>query len=305
MTKEGLIPATGISIEAIGLIEASVSPNTLRAYHRAIRQLDAWRGDNAVTDAVLADYIASLHEGGKSPATITQVVAAVRWAAKMQGISVVGQLTARTLSGIRRKGRGRGRGQVDGLTWETVDKVCELAESDGTLSGLRDAALIRLMSDALLRISEAIAVNVEHLDGNTLFIPQSKTDTEGRGELLFIGDTTQNVIKNYLKKAAISEGAVFRRVRWYHHIGEGRITDQGARAAIQMRAKEAGVEGFISGHSLRIGSAVSLAQAGASLVEMQVAGRWKSPNMPAHYAKAEFVKQGAVARYRYRKELEQ
>ena len=305
MTKEGLMPVTGISIEAIGLIEAGVAPNTLRAYRRAIRQLDAWRGDKAVTDAVLADYIASLHEDGKSPATITQVVAAVRWAAKMQGVSVVGQLTDRTLSGIRRKGRGRGRGQVNGLTWETVDKVCEKVESDGTLSGLRDAALIRLMSDALLRISEAIAVDVEHLDGNTLFIPQSKTDIEGKGELLFIGDTTQNAIENYLRKAEISEGAVFRRVRWYHHIGEGRITDQGARKAIQTRAKDAGIDGFISGHSLRIGSAISLAKAGASLVEMQVAGRWKSPNMPAHYAKAELVEQGAVARYRYGKELEQ
>ena len=37
----------------------------------------------------------------------------------------------------------------------------------------------------------------------------------------------------------------------------------------------------ISGHSLRVGSAQSLAAAGAGLVELQQAGDWKAPQMPA------------------------
>ena len=75
----------------------------------------------------------------------------------------------------------------------------------------------------------------------------------------------------------------------------------GARMAIKARARAAGVVGFISGHSLRVGSAISLAQAGASVVEMQVAGRWKSPQMPAHYARGELAEQGAIARFKYRR----
>ena len=43
---------------------------------------------------------------------------------------------------------------------------------------------------------------------------------------------------------------------------------------------------------------VSLAQAGASVVDMQVAGRWKSSTMPAHYAKAELAERGAIARFK-------
>ena len=42
----------------------------------------------------------------------------------------------------------------------------------------------------------------------------------------------------------------------------------------------AGIEGRVSGHSLRVGGAQSLAAAGASIVEMQTAGRWQSPSMP-------------------------
>ena len=67
---------------------------------------------------------------------------------------------------------------------------------------------------------------------------------------------------------------------------------------IKKRATNAGVKGLISGHSLRVGSAVSLAQAGASVVDMQVAGRWESSQMPAHYAKAELAERGAIARYK-------
>jgi len=39
-------------------------------------------------------------------------------------------------------------------------------------------------------------------------------------------------------------------------------------------------------------SASTLAQTGATVVNMQVAGRWKSSQMPAHYAKTELAERG-------------
>ena len=79
--------------------------------------------------------------------------------AKNQGIEVVGEITSKTLAGIRRAGKERGHGQVDGVERDML-RVVAFAESEKTIAGLRDAALIRLMSDCLLRISEAVAVNV-------------------------------------------------------------------------------------------------------------------------------------------------
>ena len=69
------------------------------------------------------------------------------------------------MAGIRREGKDRGRGQVDGLIWQDVERVCVYAETEGTIAGLRDAAMIRLMSDCLLRISEVVAVNVGDFKG--------------------------------------------------------------------------------------------------------------------------------------------
>ena len=283
------------------LMQAGVSENTLRRYAFWQREMDAWRGDRPLDDTLMAAFITTLHSQGKSPSTISQAVAAVKWISKKQGVEVVGELTSATLGGIRREGKDRGRGQVDGLNWADVERVCAFAESDRSLVGLRDSAMIRLMSDGLLRISEVVAVNCGDLKEKTLKVRASKTDQEGRGEVLYVTSDTRRVINRYKKRAEIARGALFRRIRRGDHIQKSRLTSRGARNIIKKRAADAGVDGFISGHSLRVGSAVSLAQAGASVVDMQVAGRWKSSQMPAHYARAEMAERGAIARYKEKK----
>ena len=290
-----------ISTETASLIQSSVAPNTIEAYRRATQKLEAWLDGQILTDGLLATYITGLHHQGKSPATIALVVAAVKWTASKSRIDVVGEITQRTLAGIRREGKSRGRGQVEGIVWSEVDRVCAFAESDNSIAGLRDAALIRLMSDCLLRVSEAVAVNCGDFKKNTLLIVSSKTDQEGCGEALYVGDSTLKLIRRYRSKAGIERGALFRRIRRGDNVTSERLTPTSARRIIKARAEAAGVNGFISGHSLRVGSAVSLAQAGASVVDMQTAGRWKDPKMPSHYAKSELAERGAIARFRYGK----
>lgn len=180
------------------------------------------------------------------------------------------------------------------MTWQTVERVCAFAETEKTLVGLRDSALIRLMSDCLLQVSEAVAVDVGDLKKNTLLVRSSKTDREGCGEMLYVGDATLRVIKRYRTRAGIKRGALFRRLRRGGHATSERLTQQSARIAIKRRGRAAGIEGFISGHSLRVGSAVSLAQAGVSVVDMQTDDGWKSSDMLAHYAKAELAERGRL-----------
>ena len=285
--------------ETASLIQASIAENTLKAYQRALQNLTAWLAGRTLSDELLANYITALHENGKSPAMIGQVVAAVKWQLKHQSQESINfPITQVTLAGIRREGRDRGRGQVDGMIWRDVERVCVYAETEGTIAGLRDAAMIRLMSDCLLRISEVVTVNVGDVKEKTLTLRSSKTDQEGAGESLYVCDATRRVLDRYRERAGITDGAVFRQIRRGDHIQPTRLHPHSARRIIQKRAQVAGVEGFISGHSLRVGSAVSLAQAGATVVDMQVAGRWKSSQMPAHYAKAELAERGAIARFK-------
>ena len=292
-----------ISDETEELVKASLAPSTVETYRLAMEQLEKWLDGRTLSDNLLATYITELYQDGKSPATINKIVAAVKWTVKNQGVGIPFEITDKALAGIRRKGKGRGRGQVDGITWEEVNKICALAETKGTIAGLRDSAMIRLMSDCLLRISEVIAVDVADV-GSALRIHQSKTNpgTTGIPDVtLYIGKPTREVIKRYCEAGNITEGPLFRWIRRGDNIANTRLTIDGVRKIIKRRAREAGIEGKISGHSLRIGSAISLAQAGASVVNMQVAGRWKSPQMPAHYARAELVEQSAIARFKYGK----
>lgn len=280
------------------LIKASIAPNTEKAYKNALAGLHAFLDGRQLNDPNLATYITHLHREGKSPSTISQVVAAVKWTLKHGQTSAELPVTNATLAGIRRDGKTRGRGQVDGLIWKDVERVCISAELDNTKAGYRDSALIRLMSDCLLRVSEVVAVNCGHLRSKTLHIPASKTDTEGKGESLYVTDGTREVIATYREMAEISRGALFRYIRRGDHVQTSRLHSHSARRIIQKRARTVGIDNFISGHSLRVGTAVSLAQAGATVVDMQVAGRWKSSQMPAHYAKAELAERGAIARFK-------
>ena len=297
--NESNVPVPHLSEETESLIKASVAENTLKAYRRALHALERWLAGRSLSDELLSTYITALHKDDKSPATIGQVVSAVKWQLKHQSTEQMNlPITLTTLAGIRRAGKERGRGQVDGLIWQEVERICIIAEAESTLASLRDAAMIRLMSDCLLRISEVVAVNAGDLKKTTLALRASKTDQEGTGESLYICEPTRKVLKRYSEWAGITHGALFRHIRRGDHIQLTRLHTHSARRIIKKRAIDAGVDGFISGHSLRVGSAVSLAQAGATVVDMQVAGRWKSSQMPAHCAKAELAERGAIARFK-------
>ena len=288
------------------LVGASVSQNTRRAYQYALRKFRDWLGGVAPTDEALAEYLTALHEAGKSPQTCNQVVAAIKFVAKLRGLpSPIGPLTDRVLAGIRRKGRQRGRGQVQGVKWGQADAAAVFAEKDGTLADARDAAIIAVASDAMLRVSEVAALRVDDLafepDGSgTVTIRSSKTDQEGTGAVQYLGAPTVARIQAWMERADIREGPLFRRVFLNgSRVGEESMNVDSLRKIVKKRCAAIGIGGRVSGHSLRIGAAQSLAEGGASLPEMQTAGRWTSPSMPGHYARGQLAAKGAVARIKY------
>ena len=294
-----------ISDDAEELARRSLAPGTLKMYRGLLRRFDAWLAEQGRTadDASVADYLAHLHREGRAPGTIGLVPAALKWLARHSDRpSPVGPITARVLAGIRREGRERGRGQVAGLRWEDVQLVCAVAlQGEPGPADLRDVALLMLMRDGLLRIGEAIAIQVEDIEGEPdgsgrLTVRRSKTDQEGRGSVLYLGASTMDAVRSWQRSGAVDSGPLIRRVRAGGHVQASGISAVAARAIIRARARAAGIMGRVSGHSCRVGSAQSLAAAGCGLVELQDAGRWKSPTMAGHYARSELAGRGAIAR---------
>ena len=175
----------------------ALAPNTQRSYLKGLALCRAWLTEKGILEDQLTDEMLSvfmLTESKRHPRTKTGEVktgevvkpgsvavmfAAVKWYfAKVRKEKRDWTVSAERLKAIRRQSEHRER-QVDALTWSDVDRVCAFAEMDGSVAGLRDAALIRLMSDCLLRISEAVAVDVEDIKENILYIHRSKSNPDG------------------------------------------------------------------------------------------------------------------------------
>ena len=307
-------PATSDQRRRVDAAVAALAPNTRKAYGSAWSGWQAWAADNGrpalpAAPADVADYLEARHAGGASPATVRTARAAV---AKVHQVSSLGDPTADglckdVLRRIGREGRDRGRGQVAGIGWAHAEAAASLASNGSvSLQGHRDAAIVRVMSDTLARISEVAALRCADVEadasgGGTLLIRASKSDQQGEGSTRYVGPATLIAVNRYLEAAGHAAGPLFRQVRRGGHTSDDPLGADSIRAVVRRRAAAVdGIAGRIGGHSLRVGSARELAADGASVAELQQAGGWKSPTTPGGYIRREAAARGPVARRRYK-----
>ena len=161
----------------------------------------------------------------------------------------------------------------------------ETARSRGNL----DVALISLMRDAMLRVSEAAALSSMDIESavdgtGRLLIRRSKTDAEGQRAVAFLSAPTMAALA-LIRNEATAGDSVFG------------LRPNQISARIKQAAQAADLGGGYSGHSPRVGMARNLSRAGAELPSLMNAGRWRSPAMPAHYTRNESAARGAVAQF--------
>ena len=157
--------------------------------------------------------------------------------------------------------------------------------------------MIGLMRCAMLRRGEVVAMrwgDVEFLDDGTgrLFVPRSKTDQRGVGTVLYISGGDCARLRSLRPADAADDERVFP------------ISIRQMDRRIKDICERAGLDGSFSTHSPRIGMAEDLCESGASILEMQHAGRWKTTKMPWLYTRNLQAAKGAIARY-YERENEQ
>ena len=306
MNRDAMTPAitdatsapVAVDQRRVSAAVSALAPNTRKAYGSAWSAWQRWALDQGrpvlpATAADVADYLEARHAAGASPATIRLARAAVAKVHQVSGAAdpAADGLVTDVLKRIGRDGRDRGRGQVAGIGWSAAEAAASIASNGGdSLAGLRDGALLRVMSDGLLRISEAAALQVSDVeataDGGAVTIRASKTDQMGDGAVRFLGAPTVAAVRRYLDAAGITDGPLFRRIRKGGQVTADRLGADSIRAIVRKRAAAVdGITGRIGGHSLRVGSARELAADGASLVELQQAGGWRSPTTPAVYVR--------------------
>ena len=304
---EGLTQSDVGNLNAV--LEHEIAHNTMKNYRIQWKIFTRWALSKGVpalpADAAqVAAYLAErIEQHGHKPATLRVAAAAIAFAHRTAGLDDPCARTEvkRTLKGATRKA-GRSQKQAEALTAEALARIQSTArrprpgrggrlESPQTAQrrGNVDIALISLMRDALLRISEVAALTWSDIqaepDGTgRLLIRRSKTDPEGQGTVAYVSAPTMAALK-LTRDDASHSGSVF-----------GLSPNQISRR-IKQAAQTAGLGDGFSGHSPRVGMARDLVRAGVELPGLMTAGRWRTPAMPAHYTRNETAAKGAVAQF--------
>lgn len=278
--------------------------NTQRAYDAQLRKFIDYAEANDVEalpafPATVASFLAAEAEQ-YTVATVRARAAGIAAAHRRSGYEdpTKHEAVRDVLKGIRRE-HGTKQKQAQGITDRTLVKI-ESVTSD-TPRDLRDFALLLVARDLLARRSELTALNIDDIDVEdddaTAHIKRSKTDQDGIGAQGYISPQALNAIREYINACEITGGALFRGI-YNDGSARYRLSERAIERAFKRLAKRAGIDASkISGHSARIGMAQDLAASGASTTDLQTAGRWSSPAMPARYTEKQNARRNPVARW--------
>ena len=192
---------------------------------------------------------------------------------------------------MRRMYRALGRfaKQAYGINKDLLQKMEEA--TDGSLRGFRNRAILLVAYDTLCRRSELVNLSMEDLKITQtnnerkieLTLRKSKTDPEGFGRPLYLSKKAQKAIFEWIQKANIKSGKLFRAIYGQNKIKEdlnlgqiNRIYKKYAKL-ICLDCK------LISGHSLRIGCAQDLMINGKDLSVIMNRGRWSKIDTVMRY----------------------
>ena len=307
-----------VSVETAANLAGSRAVETRRAYRRMVARWAAWAtsrgawpktwepppsdGWRAATAGDMADWLSFLASEGLGISAVriarAAVSAAHREGASLQvlaggeGLADPAQdwLVSATIGGIAR--RSDPPSQAPGLRVHGFARILAVVELEATPAtprgrrAIRDAALLWIMRDGLLRRGEAAALQWDDLaveeDGSgRLTVRRSKTDQTGEGAVLWISPPATEALQRWREIAA--RPSMFD------------LTGRSVGRVVTRRAEAVGLSA--SGHSLRVGMAQDLAAAGANFPELCQAGRWQSPTTAIRYIRSQTAGRGAVARY--------
>lgn len=292
--------------ERLRLLEGAYSENTIRAYRADFSDFEKWCDESGApslpaSPETIAAYIEALAPI-KTPATISRRMAGIGRVHRLLGHANPAASDVVALA-LRRMVRSKGRRQKQaaGLCGDLRDRLIAVCSDD--LRGLRDQALIAVGYDTLCRRSELVQLKADDIDllvdgDASILIRRSKTDQAGDGRLGYLSVGTVKKVEQWQAASRISSGPLFRAVHG-SSIDQRPLNAYHVTRTLKALAKKAGLEPMlceqISGHSMRVGAALDMAENGIDLVPIMHAGGWKSPNMVVRYTQQISLQKSGMA----------
>jgi integrase len=209
-----------------------------------------------------------------------------------------------TLKGIRRTIGTAQHGKAPLLSAD-VRRIVAARRED--LLGLRDAALVLVGFAGGFRRSELAGIHICDLnfsaDGVVVTVRKSKTDQESAGREVGLPfgasrDTCPvRALRQWLDRAGIREGPVFRAVGKYGHVSRRGLHTDSIGKLLKRAAKRAGLKvDELSGHSLRAGCVTQAAMNGVrEFVIMRQTGHKTIATLRRYIRSGEIFRENAAA----------
>ncbi len=271
------------------------------------------------------DVVAALFNAGQlrtngphAPATVRRRLSS--WSTLTQWRGLDGAFDAPGLRAaiklaVRASGRPRGRKSQNAVTVDVLSAVLKATGSDRTVD-IRDRALLLLaFASGGRRRSEVAALRREDLideepvlsdpaDPNSPLLPcltirlgRTKTAVADEDERVILIGKPVTALKNWLERANISSGPLFRGIDRWGHLDRKGLDPQSVNLILKTRIKAAGLDpSAYSAHGLRSGFLTEAANRGISLPEAMQQSRHKSTAQAASYYNDAERKLGKAAR---------
>ena len=282
LTTQVDVPLAELAEQWMTALEAGgKSAMTIRAYKAGVTGFLRWHANTGPAEPVLDKEAASLflrdlRRAGQSPGTCRLRHAALRrfatWMAE-EGVTERDEL-------VGLKPPALDHPVVPRLTDAELAALIKACKGT-TFTDRRDEALVRLITEGLLRAGEALALTAGDVDVRR-GIATVRRGKGGKGRVVPFGPQTATAINRYLnlrRRHLLAHTAPM----WLPGGGRATFGYQGLAAALGARAKAAGIEGFHL-HRLRHTGASRWLRAGGSEGGLMAAGGWADRNMIDRYA---------------------
>jgi integrase/recombinase XerC len=242
-------------------IERGVSPHTLRAYRKDLREFFRFANMNP-EDVELAEvrgFVADQIKSGLNKTTVSRRLASVRSFFKFLYREGYKKLNPAKLVPNPKTPKLLPRFLSVDDTFSLVEKP----EGRGLLSA-RDKAILELLYSSGLRVSELQGLDVEDINTREGLL---KVKGKGKKERIVpVGSKALDAIKSYL----VERIPVKKKDKaMFLNRSGSRLTDRGVRRVVVKYARLIGISGRIGPHALRHTFASHLLQGGADLRVIQ------------------------------------
>ena len=253
-------------------LERGLSRNTLNAYRSDLAQLGEWleatgKGPLEATHADLAGFLDSLVAGNEerpaaSPATIQRKTACLR--SFYRHLRREQLVTHDPTAELKPPGRSRRLPRV--LTREEVDRLLG-TPTGGSPAAQRDRAILELMYACGLRASEATGLRVSDLNLDEGLVRASGKGSKER--IVPVGRRAVGALQAWLRSGRPEMVGLRDEPALFVNQRGGPLSRQGLYKIVRGRAREAGLEGKMSPHTLRHSFATHLLAGGCDLRVLQ------------------------------------